>query len=57
MVNIEEVLGEISRVRDELQEMVVEKDCIDNEVLEKSRELEDLHENYYNLLRLVNWQH
>ncbi len=56
MVNIEEVLGEISRVRDELQEMVVEKDYIDNEVLAKSRELEELQENYYSLLRLVNWQ-
>jgi len=55
VANIEVLLDEIKKVRDELQEMVVEKDCIDDEVLEKTRELETLQEDYYSFLRLMNY--
>ena len=45
------MLTEIERVSNELQNMVVEKDCIDEEVTEKTRELEDLQNRYYSLLK------
>lgn len=56
MTAIDSILKEIKKVNDELQEMVVEKDCIDDEVLKKTSELENLQEDYYSILRMIKEQ-
>ena len=56
MTALDSLLNDIKKVNDELQEMVVEKDCIDDDVLKKTRELENLQEDYYSILRMMKVQ-
>ncbi len=48
-MSLDNILSEIKRVQDELQEMVVEKDSLDDEVMKKTEELEEL-QRYYSFL-------
>lgn len=53
MIDIEIMLQNISRARNELQELVVERDSMDEEVLKKVRQLEALQEKYYFMLNQI----
>ncbi len=52
-MNIEDKLKDIQELRNEIQSMVMEKDTIDEEVLEKTRELETLQGQYYFMLNRI----
>ncbi len=50
-MNLENMISEIERVQNELQKMVVEKDCMDDEVMQKAEELEELQSQYNSMLK------
>jgi len=47
------MIQNINRVRNELQELVLERDSMDEEVLTKARQLEALQEKYHFILNQI----
>lgn len=47
------MIQNINRVKNELQELVLERDSMDEEVLNKARQLEALQEKYYFILNQI----